>query len=80
MRLPNNLDGSKDGKIYIQEDRSVSGLGLTSGEEAAVWQPDPKNGKFVRILQIDRSAVPTGQTDLVPGDIGNWESFSILDV
>lgn len=80
LRSPDNLDWSDDGFIYIQEDRSVDGFGQTSGEEASVWRLDPVSGVLTRIAQVDRSAVPSGQTDPVPGDIGNWETSGILDV
>ncbi|MBU6342123.1 MAG: T9SS type A sorting domain-containing protein, partial [Bacteroidetes bacterium] len=37
-------------------------------------------GKLKRIAQIDRTAVPAGQNDTAPTDLGNWESSGILDV
>jgi hypothetical protein len=84
IRSPDNLDWADDGYIYINEDRSVSGFGQTSGEEASMWKLDPKfpNTKGIaRIAQIDRSAaLPGGQTDPAPSDIGNWESSGVLDV
>ncbi|MGB7414417.1 MAG: esterase-like activity of phytase family protein, partial [Thermosynechococcaceae cyanobacterium] len=80
LRSPDNLDWSDDGNIYIQEDRSFSEFGLTSGEEASIWKLNPESGELTRIAQIDRAAVPTGQTDGSPADIGNWESSGILDV
>ncbi len=82
LRSPDNLDWADDGSILVQEDRSIGGFGQTSGEEASIWRfasgaagIDP-----VRIAQMNRHAVPAGQTDPVPGDIGNWESSGILDV
>jgi hypothetical protein len=80
LRSPDNLDWASDGYIYVNEDRSVSGFGAKSGVEASVWQIDPSTGKLARILEMDRSAVPAGQTDPVPTDIGNWESSGVLDV
>ncbi|WP_262562784.1 esterase-like activity of phytase family protein [Acaryochloris sp. CCMEE 5410] len=80
LRSPDNLDWGDDGHIYIQEDRSFSEFGLTSGEEASIWKLDPDSGELTRIAQMDRSAVPTGQTDSDPTDIGDWESSGILDV
>ena len=80
MRSPDNLDWSKNGLIYVQEDRSFSGFGQTSGQEASVWEVNPVSGKLTRIAQIDRTAVPAGQTDAAPADLGNWESSGIIDV
>jgi len=80
MRSPDNLDWSANGLIYIQEDRSFSGFGQASGQEASVWEANPATGKLTRIAQIDRTAVPAGQVDAAPADLGNWESSGILDV
>ncbi|MCK6459796.1 MAG: PEP-CTERM sorting domain-containing protein [Planctomycetes bacterium] len=80
LRSPDNLDWADDGKIYIQEDDAYGGFGQTSKIEASVWCLDPKTGKLVRILEIDRSAVPENQTDSDPTDIGDWESSGIIDV
>jgi hypothetical protein len=55
-------------------------FGRESGEEASIWRLDPNSGELIRVAQIDRSAVPEGQTDPEPNDIGNWESSGILDV
>ncbi|NCO74613.1 MAG: DUF839 domain-containing protein [Cyanobacteria bacterium] len=80
LRSPDNLEWSSNGLIYIQEDRSFSGFGQTSGEEASIWELNPETGILTRIGQIDRTAVPEGQTDGRPDDIGNWESSGIIDV
>lgn len=80
LRSPDNLEWADNGLIYIQEDRSFSEFGLTSSEEASIWELNPENGILTRIAQIDRTAVPEGQTDPVPDDIGNWESSGIIDV
>ena len=82
LRSPDNLDWADDGFIYIQEDRSTSNatFGGESGEEASIWRLDPNSGELVRVGQVDRSALPTGQTDPEPTDIGNWETSGILDV
>ncbi|MEA5597416.1 alkaline phosphatase PhoX [Rivularia sp. UHCC 0363] len=80
LRSPDNLDWADDGFIYVQEDRSTSKFGQTSGEEASIWRLDPNSGELVRVAQMDRSAVPAGQTDSNPTDIGNWESSGIIDV
>lgn len=83
LRSPDNLDWADDGYIYIQEDRATAedeDFGGESGEEASIWRLDPDSGELTRVAQIDRDAVPEGQTDPEPNDIGNWESSGILDV
>lgn len=80
LRSPDNLDWASDGFIYLQEDRSVNGFGAVSGEEASIWKLNPTTGALSRIAKMDRSAVPAGQTDTAPLEIGNWESSGILDV
>jgi hypothetical protein len=82
LRSPDNLDWADDGYIYIQEDRSteVDPFGGVSGEEASIWKLDPESGELTRIAQVDRTAVPLGQTDTDPKDLGDWESSGILDV
>ena len=59
-------------------------FGATSGEEASIWSIDPSatnpETTLTRVAQIDRTAVPSDQTDPVPNDIGNWESSGILDI
>ena len=80
LRSPDNLEWADDGQIYLQEDRSFSEFGLTSGEEASIWKLDPHSGDLTRVAQMDRSAVPEGQTDGDPDDIGDWESSGIIDV
>ena len=86
LRSPDNLDWADDGLIYLQEDRAISSslFGATSGEEASIWTIDPNaenpETTLTRVGQIDRSAVPSDQTDPAPNDIGNWESSGILDI
>ncbi|MEB3122449.1 MAG: alkaline phosphatase PhoX [Snowella sp.] len=86
LRSPDNLDWADDGKIYLQEDRAISSslFGATSGEEASIWSIDPDatapETTLTRVAQIDRTGVPSDQTDSSPTDIGNWESSGILDV
>lgn len=80
IRSPDNLVWADNGLIYLQEDRSINSFGDDSGEEASIWQLDPKTGTAMRIAQIDRSAVPTGQTDTDPNDLGDWETSGIIDV
>lgn len=83
IRNADNLEWANDGFIYINEDRSTSPaalFGSVSGAEASVWRLDPVTGEATRILEIDRSAVPVGQNDPNPSDIGNWESSGVVDV
>ena len=88
VRNPDNLTWSKDGYVYVQEDRSVSSA-FFSQQEASIFKvsataTDPVTGQAVneRWVQIDRTAVPTayGQSDPNPADHGNWESSGIIDV
>ena len=83
LRSPDNLDWADDGQIYLQEDRSTSPsdlFGGESGEEASIWKLDPLTGELTRVAQMNRSAVPVGQTDSDPDDLGDWESSGITDV
>ncbi|MDR4497295.1 MAG: DUF839 domain-containing protein [Candidatus Scalindua sp.] len=80
LRSPDNLDWASNGYIYIQEDEAIPSFGQTNNIEASVWQLNPINGQLVRVLEMDRSAVPLSQIDLDPSDIGDWESSGILDV
>jgi hypothetical protein len=82
LRNPDNLCWANNGYVYIQEDRSVAPgvFGGASGVEASVWQLDPSTGTLERILEMDRTTVPFGQTDNLPADLGNWESSGVIDV
>jgi hypothetical protein len=83
IRSADNLIWARDGKAYIQEDRSTSPsslFGAVTGVEASMWQLDLVTRKETRILEIDRSAVPVGQIDGAPNDKGNWESSGVIDV
>ncbi|MAV30743.1 MAG: PEP-CTERM sorting domain-containing protein [Cycloclasticus sp.] len=80
IRSPDNLVWAKDGMVYIQEDRSISTFGAASDEETSIWKLNPKTSAVERIGQIDRTAVPAGQVDSSPSDLGNWESSGIIDV
>lgn len=82
LRSPDNLDWADNGMIYLQEDRSTSNatFGGVSGIEASIWELNPKTGKLKRIALVDRSAVPAGQTDTDPTDLGDWETSGVLDV
>jgi serralysin len=86
LRSPDNLDWADDGKIYIQEDRAIAAtlFGATSKQETSIWRLDPSaanpSSTLTRIGQVDRSAIPSGQVDSNPADLGNWETSGILDV
>jgi hypothetical protein len=83
LRSPDNLDWGDDGFNYVQEDRATlpdTLFGGASGKEAAVWRLDPQSGKLIGLLEIDRTAVPAGQSDTRAGIVGAWESSGILDV
>jgi hypothetical protein len=84
IRNPDNLTWAKDGKIYVQEDRSTSPsalFGAATGIEASMYSLDPVTRAFRRVAECDRSAVaPLGTTDGAPNDIGNWESSGVIDV
>jgi len=80
IRSPDNLVWADDGRIYIQEDRSVGGFGNASGEETSIWQLDPKSGQATRVARMNRAGVPAGQVDIDPFDLGDWESSGIIDV
>jgi Ca2+-binding RTX toxin-like protein len=78
LRSPDNLVWADDGLIYVQEDRSTGNFGDI---ETSIWQLNPfEPGEGVRWTQIDRSAIPAGQTDGDPNDVGDWESSGIIDV
>ncbi len=80
LRSPDNLVWSENGRIYVQEDRGFSSFGTVSAEEASIWELDPDTGVLTRVAQVDRSVLPTGQTDGDPNDIGDWETSGIIDV
>ncbi|MEB3333772.1 MAG: alkaline phosphatase PhoX [Cyanobacteriota bacterium] len=85
VRNPDNIAWGRNGKVYIQEDRSLLGGtadGRFGSQEASIWEVDPLTGITNRWAQIDRSAVPVayGQSDSLPADIGNWESSGVIEV
>jgi serralysin len=86
LRSPDNLDWADDGKIYLNEDRAISAalFGGAAKTEASIFRLDPTvkdpSSTLTRIAQVDRAAVPAGQTDNAPTDVGNWETSGILDV
>ena len=90
LRSPDNLDWADDGNIFVQEDKSTftdqgmsiedQDFGEKSGEEASIWKLDPDSGELTRVAEMDRSAIPEGQTDTEASEIGAWESSGIVDV
>lgn len=83
VRSPDNLCWAADGFIYVQEDKSTSPgslFGQATGIEASIWKVNPVSGEFSRIAEVDRTAVPAGQSDPVPNDVGNWETSGVIDV
>lgn len=80
IRSPDNLDWADNGMVYIQEDAALSAFGQSSGIDASVWELDPSSSQAERILEVDRTAVPTGQTDTAAGEIGAWETSGVVDV
>ena len=84
LRSPDNLDWADDGFIYAQEDRSngsIFGGGAVNQYEASIVRIDPATGDISRVAEMNRAAVPFGQTDSAPlTDVGNWESSGVVDV
>jgi len=88
LRSPDNLDWATNGLIYVQEDRAADGLwgeGAINPSESQIVRIDPANGDpadgdATPVAVMDRGAVPAGQVDIDPDDVGDWESSGILDV
>lgn len=83
LRSPDNLVWADDGSVWIQEDRAISGgtaANQFGTDEASIWKLDPNTGIVTRIAKVDPTAVPAGQTNSAPSDVGNWESSGIIDV
>lgn len=80
LRNADNLDWADDGYIYVNEDRSTTWAGGANTNDASIVRIDPATGAITRVAEIDRPAVPAGQTDSNPADFGNWESSGVLDV
>jgi len=85
IRSQDNLVWSKDGNLYICEDRAVeagadSGNAAWGSREGSVWQLDPVTGQATRIAEINRKgSLPAGVTD-TNTSIGGWETSGIIDV
>jgi Bacterial protein of unknown function (DUF839) len=56
------------------------GFGGASGEEASIWQLDPASGTVLRVAQMNRNSIPTGQVDSNPNGLGIWESSGIIEL
>ncbi len=80
LRSPDNVVWAEDGFLYVQEDAATGAFGAASRREASVWALDPEFGTITRIAEMDRGAVPAGQTDGAAGDLGAWESSGVIDV
>lgn len=78
VRVPKDAAGC-DAAADPDECRDLA-FGGASGEEASLWKLDPKSGMATRIGQVDRTAVPAGQTDSDPLDLGDWETSGVIDV
>jgi hypothetical protein len=61
-------------------DCEARAFGGASGEEASLWKLDPESGDLTRIAQVDRTAVPAGQIDTDPLDLGDWETSGVIDI
>jgi len=84
IRSQDNLVWSKDGNLYICEDRAVEAGSNSDAawgtREGSVWQLDPVTGQATRIAEINRKgSLPAGVTD-TNTSIGGWETSGIIDV
>ncbi len=87
LRSPDNLDWTKNGFIYVNEDQAEVDFG-DSGDphEASIVRLDLSkeqgdDGFGVRVAEINRSVlVPAGTTDSSPDVVGRWETSGILDI
>jgi hypothetical protein len=74
------MEWSVFNQLILQEDRSISSDAAWGTQEATIWSVDPATGKAIRFAQVDRTAVPFGQTDAQKTNIGNWETSGATDV
>lgn len=80
IRSQDNVAWSKDGYLYINEDKSITEAAFGT-QEASVWQLDPLTGDTNRIAQVNRAGtLPAGVTDSLAANIGDWETSGIIDV
>ena len=81
VRVPKDPDGCDSLTDPDDLEACVTrAFGGASGEEASMWKLNPRSGELKRIAQIDRSAVPSNQTDGDPLDLGDWETSGVIDV
>jgi len=79
IRNPDNLNWADDGFIYVCEDIGSSSL-CEGGPAPSIWQVNPSTGGIVRILEMDRTAVPEGQIDVAPEACTAWAASGVVDV
>lgn len=81
LRSPDNLDWAGADKIMVQEDRSADWASVASinPNESSLLEVG-LDGSVTRVATIDRSAVPAGQVDSDPLDVGDWENSGIVDI
>jgi RTX calcium-binding nonapeptide repeat (4 copies) len=85
IRSQDNVDWSKNGYIYVQEDAAADWNSVVNvnANDGSIIRLDPKvvGGNPTTVAEIDRSTLlPVGSTDAVAGEIGEWETSGILDV
>jgi serralysin len=80
IRSPDNVEWTADGYLYINEDRSTTWTGTPNTAEASLLQLDLRTGRILRVAEMNRSAVPSGQIDISATDFGNWETSGVLDI
>ncbi len=85
VRSQDNVDWSKNGYIYVQEDAAADWNSVVdvNANDGSIVRLDPKvvGGNPTTVAEIDRSTLlPVGSTDAAAGEIGEWETSGILDV
>ena len=84
IRNADNLVWASDGMLYIQEDKATKlrHFGGQTGREASIWRLNPEQPTdYSLVATIDRSSIwPRDARDILPRELGAWESSGILDV
>jgi hypothetical protein len=81
LRSPDNLTWSGPSTLLIQEDRSADWASQAGANpNMSSLLEVGLDGSVNRIAVIDQTAVPLGQFNPVPDDLGNWENSGIVDV
>ena len=65
----------------MQEDRSFDHAfdsTAATPKKASIVRLDSATNALERMVEMNRTALPTGLTDSDPTDVGNWESSDIL--